>query len=143
MVKSILDGMIAAIRTKYDDTYGIYTESTEQVLEGPCFSVSCQKITDEQKAISRHQRVSLFLVKYVPSSEEPVAECMAVMEELYDLLSVISAGTVKLRGRELSGKREDGVLQFQVTYAFFLLESLTETDMEQLEAAINGKGKVR
>lgn len=143
MVQSIMDGITAAIRTKYDESYSIYTESAEQGFERPCFSISCENATDEQKAISRRQRVNVFMIKYIPGAEESVAECMTVMENLYDLLSIVNAGTLKLRGTKLSGKMGNGVLQFQVTYAFFLLASLTETDMEQLEVAINGKDKVR
>ncbi len=124
MVQSIMDGITAAIKTKYDDS---------------CFSISCQNIADEQKAVSRHRRVNIFLVKYFPPSTEGEAECFEVMESLYDLLSIISVGTSKLRGTELGGKIVDGVLQFQVTYAFFLLAPLAENDMEQLEIESIGK----
>lgn len=124
MVQSIMDGITAAIKTKYDDS---------------CFSISCQNTADVQKAVSRHRRVNIFLVKYFPTSTEGEAECFEVMESLYDLLSIISVGTSKLRGTELGGKIVDGVLQFQVTYSFFLLAPLAENDMEQLEIESIGK----
>lgn len=139
MIQEIIDGIIKAIRTEYDKSFRVYTESVEQGLIEPCFSVLCLNGTDEQNVGSRHNRVHPFNITYFPSTDEPLAECLKVMESLYDLLNIIDVGTSRLRGTSMSGDVVDGVLQFQVTYAFFLLATKTETDMEELEVKTDGK----
>lgn len=140
MIQSIIDGIIAAIRTEYDKSFKIYTESIEQGLKEPCFSVLCLEGSNEKKVGSRKNRTYPFNITYFPSSDEPYAECLAVMEALYDLLYIIDAGDKKLRGTGMNGNVVDGVLQFQVTYAFFLLAvKETETGMEGLEIKTDGK----
>lgn len=139
MIQEIIDGIIKAIRTEYDKSFRVYTESVEQGLIEPCFSVLCLNGTDEQNVGFRHNRAHPFNITYFPSTDEPLAECLKVMESLYDLLNIIEAGTSKLRGTAMSGDVVDGVLQFQVTYAFFLLATKTETGMEELEVKTDGK----
>lgn len=140
MIQSIIDGIIAAIRTEYDKSFRIYTESVEQGLTEPCFSVLCLNASDEQGVGSRHNRTYPFNITYFPvSTDEPRIECLKVMESLYDLLNLIDADGDKLRGRKMSGTVVDGLLQFQVTYAFFLLATSTETSMEELKINTNGK----
>lgn len=139
MIQNIIDGICAAIRTEYDKSFRIYTESVKQGLKEPCFSILSLTGTDEQNVGTRHNRAYSFVIRYFPSSEEPIAECLAVGEVLYDLLNIITAGTAKLRGKDTSGDVVDGVLQFQVTYAVFLLATTTETVMEKVEVRTDGK----
>ena len=139
MIQKIIDGTIGAIRTEYDKSFRIYTESVEQGLKEPCFSVLCLNGTDEQNVGSRHNRTYLLNIAYFPSTDEPIAECLAVMENLYDLLSIIDVGSARLRGTDMSGDVIDGVLQFQVTYTPTLLMTSAETNMEDLEVKTDGK----
>lgn len=139
MIQDIIDGIVDAIRTEYDKSFRIYTESVEQGLKEPCFSVLCLNGSDEKGACVRHNRTYPFIIRYFPSSEnEPIAECLEVMEVLYDLLSIIDVGASILRGTGMDGSIVDGVLQFQVTYASFLLATKTETSMEELEVKTSG-----
>lgn len=139
MIQSIIDGIIKAIRTKYDKSFRIYTESVEQGLKEPCFSVLCLNGSDEQNVGDRHNRIYLFNITYFPSTGEANSECLLVMENLYDLLGLIDTGSAKIRGTDMSGEIVDGVLQFQVTYPFFLLAVNAETSMEELEVKTDGK----
>ena len=52
---------------------------------------------------------------------------------------MIEVNNSMLRGARMSGEIVDGVLQFQVTYAFFLLAVHTEEGMEDIEVTTNGK----
>lgn len=140
MIQSIIDGIIAAIRTEYDKSYRIYTESVEQGLQEPCFSILCLNGFNEKKIGQRHNRTYLFNIAYFPASDEPTAECLEVMENLYDLLKFINTGSAKLHGTDMSGKVVDGILQFQITYAASLLSLNTEINMEDLEIKTDGKG---
>ena len=139
MIQSIIDGIIKAIRTEYDRSFRIYTESVEQGLKEPCFSILCLNGSDEQNVGTRRNREHLFNITYFPSTDTPISECFNVMENLYDLLSVIEVDTSMLRGTRMNGEIVDGVLQFQVTYAFFLLIANTEEGMEDIEVTTNGK----
>lgn len=140
MIQQIVDGIIAAIRTEYDKSFRIYTESVEQGFKEPCFSILTLNGSDAKNAGARRNRTYSFIIRYFSSSDEPIAECLTVMESLYDLLSIIDVGASRLRGTGMDGSIVDGVLQFQVTYAFFLLASKAETSMEELEVNTNGYG---
>lgn len=138
-LQDIIDGIIAAIRTEYDTSFRIYTEKVEQGLIEPCFSILCVNGQNEQSVGDRYNREYLFNVTYFPSTDEPISECLAVMEVLYDALAIIDVGDVKLRGARMNGEVVDGVLQFQITYAAFLLAVKAETNMEDLEVETYGK----
>ena len=138
MIQKIIDGTISAIRTKYDKTFKIYTESVEQGLKKPSFSVLCLNGTNEQKVGTRNDRSYLLNITYFPSTDEPITECLGVMENLYDLLSIIAVDDSKIHGVEMSGEVIDGVLQFQVTYAPTVFKVSVETNMEDLEVMVNG-----
>ena len=139
MIEGIIDGIIEAIRTEYDRSLRIYTEAVEQDLKEPCFSILCLNGSDEQNIGSRRNREYPFNITFFPTTDAPYLECLKVMENLYDLLSVIEANGSMLRGTRMSGNVVDGVLQFQVTYAFFLLVANTEDGMEEVEVTTNGK----
>ena len=139
MIQSIIDGIIKAIRIEYDRSFRIYTESVEQGLKEPCFSILCLTGSEEQNVGTRRNREHLFNITYFPSTITPISECQKVMENFYDLLNLIEADVTKLRGMKMKGDIVDNVLQFQVTYAFFLLESNLEDGMEEIEVTTNGK----
>lgn len=139
MIQSIIDGIIKAIRTEYDRSFRIYTESVEQGLKEPCFSVLCLTGSDEQEFGSRRNREHLFNITYFPSTNEPILECLNVKEKLFDLLNMIEADTSILRGANMNGEIVDGVLQFHVTYSFSLLKVNDENYMENIEVTTNGK----
>ena len=139
MIQSIIDGIIKAIRTEYDRSFRIYTEKVEQGLKEPCFSILCLNGSDEQNVGNRRNRECLFNITYFPKTDMPISECLNVKENLYDLLSMIEVNDSMLRGVRMSGEVVDGVLQFQVTYAYFVLATKTETNMNDLEVKTDGK----
>lgn len=120
MIKSIIDGIIKAIRTEYDKSYRIYTESIEQGLIEPCFSILCLNPSGEREVSDRFKRFYPFMITYFPSSNEPVAECNEVCEVLLDVLNDIDTNVGLLHGSEMSGKVVDGNLQFSVQYQMFV-----------------------
>ena len=135
-----MDGIVAAIRTEYDKSFRIYTESVTQGLKEPCFSVLWLNGSSEKSACTRHNRTHSFIIRYFPlSEEEPAKECSEVMENLYDILSVIDTVDGKVRGTDMNGNIVDGVLQFQITYALSLLEIYDEADMEKIKVVTMGK----
>lgn len=139
MIQSIMNGIIHAIRMKYDETFSIYTESVEQDLQKSCFSIMCLNSTDEAKAGTRHNRTYPCIISYFPASEDkPMQECLSVMDNLYQLLELLETDVKKIRAKEMKAEIEEGILKFQVTYAGFVLAIKEESLMEQVEVKTNG-----
>lgn len=140
MIQAIIDGIIAAIRTEYDKAYRIYTESVEQGLREPCFSILCINPASEQGAVGRYNRTHQMMIQYFPESAEPRAECMAVCECLYDVLDTIRMNGDLVHASRMNGSIAEGVLQFEVSYGVFIFfEKEAETDMGDLTVKASGK----
>lgn len=138
MIQSIINGIIQAIRVKYDEEYKIYTEIVEQDLQKSCFSIMCLNSTDEAKAGTRHNRIYTCIINFFPASEDkPMQECLSVKENLYQLLEIIDTNTKKIRSKEMKSEIEEGVLKFQVTYTGFILAKKDEPFMEEIEVKTN------
>lgn len=134
MIQSIIDGIIASLRTEYDTSYRIYTESVEQGLQEPCFSVLCLKPSGNRELNDRFKRFFPFMITYFPESDEPIAECNAVCEVLLGLLNDIRTdiGVVHASGTP-SGEVIDGNLQFNIQYdVFAMLQRENEEKMAEL-----------
>lgn len=140
MIQEIIDGIIAAIRTEYDKSFRIYTESLEQGLIEPCFSILCLSQTREKQTTNRYMNTIPFNITYFPSTDEPISECNSVCEILYDILELISADGHYLRGSRMNGQVVDGVLQFQVNYSPFVIHREEQEGMNDLEVKTDSKG---
>ena len=120
MIQSIVDGIINAIRTEYDTSFRIYTESTAQGLKEPCFSILCINPSGEREIGNRYKRFFPFNITYFPSSDEPISECNQVCETLLGLLTEINTDIGVLHSSDnMSGNIVDGKLQFSVQYQVF------------------------
>ena len=119
MINEIIDGISVAINTEFGDDYEIYTESIEQGLEEPCFSILCLNPTVEQFLGKRYFRTNQFCVHYFPKSNERRSECNEVAERLFNCLEVITAGGDLIRGTSLHSEISDDVLSFFVNYDLF------------------------
>ena len=136
MIQEVINGIISAIRTSFDETFRIYTESIEQGLIEPCFSILSLNPSGERELGNRYKRFFPFMITYFPSSDEPIAECNAVCEELLGLLTDIQTGIGLLHATELSGEIVDGNLQFSVQYNVSALLQIEQTDLLE-EMAVN------
>lgn len=116
MIQSIINGCIGAIRTKYDMSYRIYTESIEQGLIEPCFSILCLSPLTNREIGQRHMRTFPLMITYFPCGDEPKKECNMVCEELFGLLGSISTDIGIFHSMQMSGEVVDGNLQFKVEF---------------------------
>lgn len=121
MIQSIIDGIIATIRTEYDKSYRIYTESIEQGLIKPCFSVLSLNPSGEREIGDRFKRYFPFMITYFPSSDKPIAECNAVCETLAEILYSVETNIGVVHAKTMSGEIVDGNLQFSVQYDLFAM----------------------
>ena len=140
MISKIVDGICIALNAEFGDTYKIYTESIEQGLQEPCFSVLCVNPTNELFLGKKYFRQNLFCIQYFPSSNDKYEECMEVLERLYDCLEIISVGDDSQRGTQMHGEVVDGVLNFFVNYDMFVYRVESVDDMETLELNQKAEG---
>ena len=131
MIQEVIDGIIRGIRASFDETFRIYTESIEQGLIEPCFSILSLNPSGERELGNRYKRFFPFMITYFPSSEEPIAECNAVCEELFGLLADIQTDIGVLHATELSGRIVDENLQFSVQYNVNALLQSEPVEMQE------------
>nr|WP_308742101.1 hypothetical protein [uncultured Anaerocolumna sp.] len=133
MIQKVIDGISIAVNTEFGDTYDIYTESIEQGLQEPCFSVFCLNPTNELFLNKRYFRTNQFCIQYFPLSEEKNTECNDVIERLHDCLELIKVNGDLTRGTRMKSELIDGVLNFFVNYDMFVYKVEEKTQMGELQ----------
>ena len=141
MINKIIDGISVAINSEFGDPYEIYTESVEQGLNEPCFSILCLNPTIDQKLGKRYFRTNMFCVHYFPNTDEKRSECLSVLERLMDALEIINVDGDECRGTKMHGEVVDNVLSFFVNYDMYVYkEAVAEPTMEVLNYSNKPKG---
>ena len=115
MINKIIDGISISLNAEFGDDYKIYTESIEQGLKEPCFSIVCVNPTNELFRGKKYFRKNLFCIQYFPKGEDKRSECMDVLERMFDCLEVIKIGEDLQRGTSMHGEVVDEVLNFFVS----------------------------
>lgn len=134
MINKIIDGISVGINTEFGDDHEIYTESVEQGLNEPCFSILCLNPTVEQVLGRRYFRSNQFCIHYFPSSDERRSECNSVAERLFVALEYITVDGDLILGTDMHCEVVDGVLSFFVNYDMYVYKSVTkEEPMETFE----------
>ena len=140
MIQKIIDGISEAIYKAFGEDYEIYTESVEQGLKEPCFSILCISPTKEQFLGKRYFRGNHFCIYYFPKSEEPIGQCHEVRELLFDCLENIVVDGDLTRGAHFTSEIENGVLLVLVQYDVFTREIMEEIPMDDLIDQTTVKG---
>ncbi len=140
MINKIIDGISEAINKEFGDGYDIYTESIEQGLEEPCFSILCLNPTNEQFFGKRYFRQNQFVIQYFPSTDEKNSECNAVRERLFDCLDIIIVNGDQTRGTKMKGEIVDGVLNFMLNFDMFVykVQELDKMDSHSVSTDVKG-----
>lgn len=141
MINKIIDGISVAINSEFGDHYEIYTESVEQGLKEPCFSIVCINPAINQVLGKRYFRTNQFCIHYFPKSNEKLFELHSVTEKLMGALEIITVDGDKCRGTSMHGEVVDGVLSFFVNYDMYVYKKKdTEPMMETVSHSTNMKG---
>jgi hypothetical protein len=140
MINKIIDGISIALNAEFGDAYKIYTENVEQGLKEPCFSIVCVSPNNRQFMGKKYFRQNKFCVHFFPSSDEKVAECMDVLDRLYDCLEIIKVDGEETLGTKMTGEMDSGVLSFLVNYDMFMIKVDEQTNMENLHISQSMKG---
>ncbi len=136
MVNNIILGIAQKIRAVFTESeYRLYTEKVEQGFSEPCFFVSVINQMQRQRLGNRYRETYSFDIIYFPSEDGEVnKECLAVAEELYELLEYITAENDQLRGINLNSRVDDNVLHFLVDYNVSIV--CTKAAEEKMEGVI-------
>ena len=126
MINKIIDGISVAINSEFGKAYEIYTESVEQGLVEPCFSILCLNPTIDQVLGKRYFRRNQFCVHYFPSTSEKQLECYTVLNRLIGALETIEVDGDLCRGTGIHGEVVDNVLSFFVNYDMFVYKETEE-----------------
>lgn len=132
MINAIIDGICVAINSEFGDAHEIYTETVEQGLKEPCFSILCLNPTIERFFGKKYFRTNKFCIHYFPSSDEPIAECNAVAERLFFTLENINVEGDPIFGKNMKYEVVDGVLSFFVNYDLFIYRLFDEETMMEV-----------
>ena len=139
MINKIIDGICEALHSEFG--YEIYTETIEQGLQEPCFSVLCLNPAVEQVLGVRYFRTNQFCVHYFPSSAEKRSECGSVMERLFNALEIITVDGDFVRGSDIHSEMDEGVLHFFINYNMYVYKETEEPPiMESYSHKPNVKG---
>lgn len=137
MINQIIDAISISINAEFGDEYEIYTESIEQGLEEPCFSIFCLNPTNRLFMGKRYFRTNQFCIQYFPSTNDPKAECNSVLENLYSILELIEVDEDLVRGTNMKGEIVDGVLNFFINYNMFMYKTEEKIFMENVKTNSN------
>ncbi|WP_392462360.1 DUF6838 family protein [Streptococcus parasuis] len=141
MINKIIDAISISLNSAFGDGYEIYTESIEQGLQEPCFSVFCLNPTNNLFRNNKYFRNNQFCIQYFPSTDEPKAECNTVLEKLFDCMELITVNGDLTRGSRMNGEVVDGVLNFFINYNMFVYKVEVPADkMEVLGIETDAKG---
>ena len=141
MINKIIDGISVAINAEFGDDYEIYTESVEQGLNEPCFSILCLNPTNEQFLGRRYFRKNQFCIHYFPKGEEKNKEINEVRERLFECLELVTVDGDLCRGTNMSSETSDGVLSFFFFFFMFMYKMQEGTPtMESYDYSTDVKG---
>ena len=115
MIQDIIKSIAVALKNEFN--YPIYTESLEQGLVEPCFSIVHLQTINEQIVGVRYKRTYSFDVHFFPKDKlKAKSECLDVAERLTVCLDTINFVDNIYHMIKMNYEIVDGVLHFFVTY---------------------------
>lgn len=121
MLNNVTAGIAISIDQEFGDGYEIYTDELEQDLKEPCFFIMMLDPNIERRLSVRREADVPMSIQYFPKKGR--AECNDVAERLalYALECITPyESDTWIRGKDMHWEIVDGVLNFFVTYNFFV-----------------------
>lgn len=127
MINTLFGWITNALYAEFGSDYSLYVEDMEQNTQPPCFVVSALEPLVEARGKLRYERNIPIAIHYFTdrdSTSGAKRDAYSVAERLWNCLEYLP-GTyqnkdVLLRGEEISWTIAEGVLQFFVTYRFYV-----------------------
>lgn len=141
MINKIIDGISEAIFSEFGNDYEIYTESIEQGLKEPCFSIVCLNPTNNLFRDKKYFRQNQFCIHFFPVTQNKKEECNAVIEKLYSCLEYIEiAANGKTMGTNMKSEYSDGILNFFVNFDMYVFKIEESEKMDSYNSKTDVKG---
>lgn len=137
-VKDIKAGITKVIFDTFGEKYDVYTESIEQGFKEPCFFVSIINHRQNLYKNNIYTSENQFVVQYFPKDVKTNDECHKTSEKLYEILELIYVDGNLTRAKDMSDEIVDGVLNFGLSYDFFVKKE--ETKDEEMEEIVKDFG---
>lgn len=116
--------------------YPVYIDNQQQNMRFPCFFLTLNVGTHEQKLGDRYYREGTYYIHYFQSEDGEVRDyndLRLVAERLYWELEYIETDGAVFRGTDMREQVVDDVLLFTVHYNYFLLKKTERHTMQSLE----------
>lgn len=135
MVNTLLDAVTKQLGKKFGTSYHYYTEDVEQNFVKPCFTVDARLPVQRSKSPILYDRTMPLVIHYFTDNEKTKKrELYNMGEQLFECLEHLNFEGGLLRGRDVSWRVTEGVLQFFITYKFTTTKiDLDREPMELLE----------
>ncbi len=123
LTNEVIDGVISAIVEEFP-SIPVYDEQVEQDLPEPSFFVRSIRPRQNLFMGKRYKRRELIEVTYFPPQTGRKRSVNSVLETLFSILEIITAGNDRIRGSDMEGHTdENDVGVFTVTYDYFVLSN--------------------
>lgn len=121
LTNEVIDGVVAAIADEFNSV-PVYDEALEQGLPEPSFFVRSIQPRQALFLGRRYKRTELIEVTYFPPLEDRNRKTNEVLETLFSILEIITAGNDRLRGSDMQAHIDDEsqVGVFTVIYRYFV-----------------------
>lgn len=132
MVNTLLDAVTKQLGKKFGTSYHYYMEDVEQNFVKPCFTVDARLPVQRSKSPVLYDRTMPLIIHYFTDNEKTKKrELYSMGEQLAECLEHLNFEGGLLRGRDVSWRVTEGVLQFFITYKFTTIK--TDLDREPME----------
>jgi len=116
-LSAILDGISEKLNETFGDAYTIYPEEVKQGLTIPCFFIKLLKQSNTKERDITYKRDNSYCIHFFPkNTNQPIAECYQMLDELYLALEYIEVGGNLVRGTGMLGEIHDEILQFYIHF---------------------------
>ena len=133
MVNDIFDWITIALYDKFGENYTYYVEEVEQGASRPCFVVGALNPIIKRTNPVRYDRVFPIAIHYFSDKDNASQikrDCYDVAEKLIESLEEIRSTDKQflVRGYDMSWEITENVLQFFITYRFYVYK-VEEVDL--------------
>ena len=115
------------------DKPNIYVEHIKQGFLLPCFCITYLKTEEKLCLARRYKLFNKIEITYFPPKKDNIAEDLNnVLNKLYDNFNNLKFEKGFIKGENMEGKIENGLLKFYVDYNFYIFKKQQNHKMEKL-----------
>lgn len=121
MINKIIETVSQMLLEIFAEAYPVYIEEAKDQITGPYFFLTCNRVTEAQIRKNRYRRTHEIAIRFMPNPQkQSVEEINEIVEVLLNVLESIEIEDQCISGIDRVAIIQDGILQFNVVYAFDL-----------------------